>query len=186
MNIQVEFEVGLLYIYLRSSFIMTTNDKRLYSSCTFVSLPISVFDRFCLKKFRLKMNYFIVLFVPPVFSNLISSNSLSANNIDHNPLLGSVSSNVDELLTPWDSAPFISITTQELMVKFLVMLFPLMCIIAAIQAYVSYFGPSNDYNGYDGTRSLPVNNLKSSLVETAQKIIPYLTRDGKQQKMLQY
>src|SRR5687768_7316653 len=57
---------------------------------------------------------------------------------------------VDELLTPWSSAPFISITTNELIVKVLVMLYPLMWVIVLIQTYLTFFGPSNTYVGYTG------------------------------------
>lgn len=57
---------------------------------------------------------------------------------------------VNELLTPWPSAPFISITTNELIVKVLVMIYPLMWLIVIIQTYLTFFGPSNTYVGYTG------------------------------------
>ncbi len=70
------------------------------------------------------------------------------------------SQNVYELLRPWPSNTFISIFTNELIIKVLVLLFPLICIITAIQAYLTFFGPSNKYVGYTGNRKRSLDSTR--------------------------
>lgn len=54
----------------------------------------------------------------------------------------------DPFLTPWPSAAFITNTTHPLMVKLLLsVVAPVLCVAIALQAYVTYFGPSNSYFG---------------------------------------
>lgn len=54
---------------------------------------------------------------------------------------------VYEFLTPWPYK-FITNTTHPLMVKILlVVVAPILCVLIAMQAYVTYFGPSNSYDG---------------------------------------
>jgi hypothetical protein len=53
------------------------------------------------------------------------------------------------------------------MVKLLIMLYPLICIIIAIQAYETYFGPSNEF---DGTRRMN-NSPRFGALEKLQQFM---------------
>ncbi|CAL8109940.1 unnamed protein product [Orchesella dallaii] len=60
------------------------------------------------------------------------------------------------ILTPLQpSAPYITNYTHPLMVKYLLLvIFPMFCVVIAFQAYLTYFGPSNSYDGsWTPTRS---------------------------------
>lgn len=63
---------------------------------------------------------------------------------------------VAEFLTPWPSAAYITNTTHPLMVKFLLsVVAPILCVLIVLQAYVTYFGPSNSY---DGSWTVPLSD----------------------------
>lgn len=63
---------------------------------------------------------------------------------------------VAEFLTPWPSAAYITDTTHPLMVKLLLsVVAPILCVLIALQAYVTYYGPSNSY---DGSWTVPLSD----------------------------
>jgi len=60
----------------------------------------------------------------------------------------SLAQSVNELLTPWESNTYLTETTNELMIKVLLLVLPIFCVAIILQAYVTVFGPSNNYVGY--------------------------------------
>lgn len=113
---------------------------------------------------RLKLFAIVVIILIASCASLISAEPGSGGgktkDKDHDKdkvlsyIFKSTAENVDSLLRPWPSNSFISIYTNELLIKVLVMLFPLICVIIAIQTYLTVFGPSNNYVGYTGDKRL--------------------------------
>lgn len=68
---------------------------------------------------------------------------------------GPFAAGVNQFLTPWPSQ-FITDTTNPLVIKILLAwIAPILCVVIALQAWVTYYGPSN---AYDGSWSVPLRD----------------------------